>query len=65
MRTETHMYREYELQLVLNAPVWQATVYATRPGMPAITWETKPIWAANVMGALTAAKIRIDEALAS
>ena len=65
MTTETHHYMEYEVQLSEYAGGWQAAIYPTKPGMAAIDWETKPIWAANIMGALTLAKQHINKALGS
>jgi hypothetical protein len=43
MQSETRHYRDYEIQITNNAPVWQAAIYPTKAGMVQIDWENEPI----------------------
>jgi|HubBroStandDraft_6_1064221.scaffolds.fasta_scaffold6647324_1 hypothetical protein len=63
MEPENYTYREYQIQITLHDPLWEAAIYPTKPDMLEIDWETQPIRAANVMGALALAKTRIDMVL--
>lgn len=59
---ETHSYhhRDYEIVVTHTPPFFQAAIYPTNPNLPLIDWETSPIRAANVMGAVELAKQRIN-----
>ena len=59
MRTETHLFREYEIQVTLNGPLWQAALYPTRTGLPTIDWQSNRIEAGGVYAAVQEAKTRM------
>jgi hypothetical protein len=65
MRTEQHLYREYEIQITHNPPQWQAAIYPTHKGLPVVAWEQMSIWAANQGPALQLAKSAVDKALSN
>jgi hypothetical protein len=63
MQPETHLYRQYEIQIIEYADGYQAAIYPRKRGMPVIDWESKPIRSPNVTGALSLAKDAITAAL--
>jgi hypothetical protein len=63
MQPETHLYRQYEIQIIDYPDGYQAAIYPRKRGMPVIDWESKPIRSPNVTGALSLAKDAINAAL--
>jgi hypothetical protein len=64
METRNYKYRGYEIQVTHTPPFWQGAVYPIELSLRKIDWTLEPIRAANVRGAETLAKSRIDQALA-
>jgi hypothetical protein len=66
MTIDTHSYkhRDYEIVVTHTPPYFQAAIYPTNPHLPHVNWETPPIRAANVMGAVELAKERINKIFA-
>jgi len=58
MQTQQHFHRDYEIQITNIPPQWQAAIYPSRKGLPAIAWEQMNIWAASPAPALPMAKQR-------
>ena len=63
MDTQEYDYRDYKIVVIHKPPVFQASIYPTKPGMVEIDWTTKPIEAGNMRGAEFLARSRIDAAL--
>jgi hypothetical protein len=64
IETHSYSYRDYEIVVAHTPPYFQAAIYPTNPHLPAVDWETAPIRAANVMGAVELAKQRINKTFA-
>ncbi len=60
MKTETTLYRGYELQAVQNLPMWQVWIYPTAPNMPAPLPELQIVSLGKKEDALAEAQRRID-----
>ena len=64
IETQSYFHRDYEIVITHTPPYFQAAIYPANPHLPHVVWETPPIRAANVMGAVELAKQRINETFA-
>ena len=63
MRTETIVYRDYELQVTHNPLMWNVGVYPSRPDLPMPGPEDEIIALGDREQAIAVAKGRVDALL--
>jgi hypothetical protein len=60
MKTETHDYKGYEIELVQTPPMWQAGIYPKSPDLPSPSKAFAHVTRPTKDGALAEARKRID-----
>jgi hypothetical protein len=60
MKTESKLYRGYELQIVRHMPMWQVGIYPTEPNMPAPRSELQIVSLGEREDAIAEARQRVD-----
>jgi len=65
MKTESVIYRGYELQVVHHPPMWQVGIYPTAPNMPAPRPDLQIVSLGNKEDALSEARRRIDAVISN